>query len=392
MKRKTFLLCVLAGTFACAYTPRSVNNESAVSPVIMPVQNKPYASLPIKLIRGLPHVEIMINGKGPYLVGFDSGFGGEFEIDSDLAREMGIPVTGKTSVGDPSGNNNVTMDVGKVNSIKLGDADFTNVSSILRPGRRNRPGSENVVGILGMTLFTAYTITVDYPKLMFLVEKRELPPADNKTIFDYQEFGGGVPGIKIKIGEHQVNGILDTRSMSSEFKVPEILLPKLHFASEPKVIGKGRTVSNEVIINEVKLKETIQFGENIFPEPTVTYPSFSEDALIGAKLLSKYALTFDQKNHRLQMIKGPEAKVDVSLTDFTGNYEGGRVISLSDGALYIKRLEGSLLKLIYKSKDEYGLNEAPAAVFQFQRDGNNKVIGFKLKNMQGEWETIKKVN
>src|ERR1700743_2126565 len=71
-------------------------------------------SLPIQFINGLPYITLTLNGKGPYLFGFDSGMGGQMELDSTVARELNIVADGKTRVGDPSGKNSVPMEVMKV--------------------------------------------------------------------------------------------------------------------------------------------------------------------------------------------------------------------------------------------------------------------------------------
>jgi hypothetical protein len=52
---------------------------------------------------------------------------------------------------------------------------------------------------------------------------------------------------------------------------------------------------------EIKQKEVIRLGRHEFPEPTVTYPALSDIGNVGAKTLSQFVVTFDQKNERVRL-------------------------------------------------------------------------------------------
>lgn len=371
--KKRFLIGLL---LACSY--------------IIQAQTKKNTAIPIKMISGLPHYEIMINNKGPYLFGFDSGFGAEMELDENLANELGIKKTGETSVGDGSANSLVTLNIGTINNIQIGNYTKKNVTTILRNSeRKNRPGMENVKGIIGIGMFTDNSITINYPKLEFTVENGNLPKADNKNIFEYEEVGGGIPKIKIQVGTKTIDALLDSRSMSGTFKIPENLVKKLTFLNTPKLVGKGKTISSTIDINEVQIKEAIQIGEFVFNEPTITYPSLNDDVIIGAKLLQKFSITIDTKNKRLQLIKGIEIEANKELVEYTGQY-GDRKISVDGNNLFIQRPNGVLLKMINKNKDEFTLEIVPNALLLFERDANNKIIAIKVSKGNGDWETALK--
>jgi len=358
--------------------------------------------IPIRIIQGMPYMEITLNGKGPYLFGFDTGFGGEMELDSALAVSLGIKPTGKMEVGDASGRNNRMLDLGVLDRLQVGDYVFQNTTVILR-NRRALPGMEKVSGILGMALFSAFTITIDYPGLMFRFEDAPLPPADNLTILNYTPVGGGVPQIDLKVGDIALKAVVDVRSMSGTFKIPEQIIPQLHLVSDPVVIGRGRTVSNEIIIHQVQIQEPIQFGKYKYEQPTVTYPSLNEDVIIGANTLQSFRITIDQQNQRIQLLKLAEnaskpiakpAALPVEgnrFSEYVGSYEGGRELSLSDGTLFIQRPGGMLLKMIETAKDTFTLERVPQAVLHFERDEQRRVVALKVMNQQGAWEQAKRL-
>jgi len=352
------------------------------------------AQVPIKMINGLPHLEARINGKGPYLFGFDTGFGGAIELDSAMAHELGIKTSGSIEIGDPSGRNNQILLTGTMAFLELDGKTFTQQEVILRPGRLARtPG---VVGILGMNLFEAYTLTLDYPQQQFGLEKKELPSSDNQHILDYVPVGGGIPQIALQVGTETIRAAVDSRSTSGYFKLPETLAKKMHFANEPKLIGRARTISSDIPINQVNLSESIRFGQFEYKEPTITYPSFSEEGIIGAQILKDFAISIDQKNQRIRFVK-PQASSAANaastahsqLNEYTGTY-GDRVITLSEGALFIQRPGGMLLKMVPKTADEFTLEKVPQAVLKFERNPDQKIIAIKVVNQQGQWETAPK--
>ncbi len=355
--------------------------------------------VPMQMINGLPYLEAMINGKGPYLFGFDSGMGGDMELDSTLAVELNLKVTDKTQAGDPSGKNSVTLDVTQVNEVQIGKIKLNNAVAVLR-NRRALRGMEKVSGIIGITLLSNYVFTLDYPNNKFYIDAGRLI-ANNADVIPYETYGGGVPAIKILVGDHSVTALIDTRSMSSEVKIPESLISKLHFASEPREVGKGRTISNVISINEVKLQETIKIGKYDFLQPTVTYPSLSEEALIGARLLKNFAFSIDAKSKTVKFIKGsspvnpevnPSTKANNSnsaLKEYTGHY-GERTVFLEDDGLYLQRASGSRLKMVIKTKDEYSLEVVPQAHIVFVRNENGKIVSLKSLQPNGEWQTSNK--
>lgn len=313
-------------------------------------QTKVTEPIVVKLINGLPHIEVLINNKGPFLFGLDSSFGAEMELDIDLANELEIKKSGQTAIGDGSSNNLVTLDLGTINSVKIGNEIKNNISAILRNSEmRKRQGMENVKGIIGMGMFPEHRITIDYPRLTFLTEKGNLPIANNKDIFDYEEVGGGISKINIKVGNTNIKAVIDSRSMSGEFKIPEEIAKKLTFLTTPKLVGKGRTISSTIDINEVQIKESIELGQFIFNEPTITYPSLNQDAIIGAKLLQKFIITIDTKNKRLQLVKGIESKKNKDLLEYEGQF-GDRKLTVEGDFLYIQRPNGVVLKMLPRTK------------------------------------------
>ncbi len=355
-------------------------------------QPQPTTVVPVKLINGLPYLEASINGKGPYLFGFDSGFGGQLELDADLAETLHLNTNGQTVVGDGSGNNEVTLQTTFVPHFKIGNYASSGCTAILRQqARKNVPGMEAVKGIIGMGMFPDQLLTLDYPQQLFSISEGSLPKADNQSVFDYEAVGGGIPKIKIQAGNQELEAVIDTRSMSGSFKIPEQTATKLTFLTSPKLIGKGRTISNTIEINEVQIQETIKVGQFLFEKPLITYPSLNENAIIGSVFLQSFSVTIDTKSHRLQLKKGPEPQKNKELLIYEGWF-GDRHFTIEGNHLYVQRPGGQKLKMLQTAADTFTLELVPEAILQFERDAANTIQSVKVSKGDGRWETANKTS
>ena len=50
-------------------------------------------------------------------------------------------------------------------------------------------------------------------------------------------------------------------------------------------------------IKQVQIKELVRLGRHEFPDATITFPALGDTGNVGAKILSQFAVTFDQKTN-----------------------------------------------------------------------------------------------
>jgi hypothetical protein len=101
-----------------------------------------------------------------------------------------------------------------------------------------------------------------------------------------------------------------------QFILPTALVEKLALASQPITVGRARTVSNEVEIQEARLRDTIKLGNFEFRQPTITFPSLADEVNIGLKTLRDFTSPLIKKINALsssgncneQGISGPSAR------------------------------------------------------------------------------------
>ena len=266
-----------------------------------PLPDPKAIEIPMQSEGGMPVIEVQINGQGPFLFGIDTGAQGSARIDSALVEKLGLKPSGEVRAGDPSMKNAQTVATVKLDSLIVGGRHFTEVTAVSR-NYRNSPRPMKVDGILGLTLFADSLITLDFPAKLVRIGSGELSKADGSEILDYKS-EGGVPLVELSVGGKKINAHLDSGNTMGAFVFPASFVEKLTLSSEPVVVGRARSASGEMEIKQARLKEAVHLGRHEFPEANITFPALSEIANVGAKVLSDFAVTFDQRNQRVRLTR-----------------------------------------------------------------------------------------
>lgn len=248
---------------------------------------------------GMPTVEVMINGQGPFVFGFDTGAQAGPRIDSSLVEKLKLKATGQVQAIDPSGRNPQTSETFKLESIVVGGLRLADVTVASR-NYKNSPRPLKVDGILGLNVFADYLVTLDFPAKKLRLEKGELPKADGADVLDYKN-AAGIAEVDLSVGDKKIKAHLDTGNAIGAFVFPTAFAEKLNLAGEPRVIGRARSASGDMEIKQVQLKDLIKLGRHEFPDATIVYPALGDIGNVGLKTLSQFVVTFDQKNQRVRL-------------------------------------------------------------------------------------------
>lgn len=378
----TLLFCVLVIVF---YNVTIFAQKNAVT------------ELPMQFRGLMPAVEVTVNGKGPFIFAIDTGAQGTLRVDSTLVEKLSLKKNGEMQAGDGSGQNTRTLDTVGVDSIKVGDLEFKNLTALTR-NYNTTPNISHIDGILGFGLFKEYLLTLDYPDKRVRIEKGELGAANGKDIISFEQ-PRGTPEIELRLGEQKIRARIDSGNMVGGFILPTAIVEKSPLIGETKVVGRARTVSNDIEIKQARLKDSLYFGNFDFAQPAVTFPALGPEANIGSLILREFSLTFDQKNNRVKLQRtklAEEVKTQIAAApakfepkEFVGKY-GERTITAEGGDLFIQRPNAPKFKMAPLSKDEFTLEQIPAARFKFTRDEKGVVTGVQVRTQTGEWETAKK--
>jgi hypothetical protein len=355
-------------------------------------QNSSIAVAPMQFRGPMPVIEVKLNGQGPFVFAIDTGGGMQADIDTSVATQLKLQPIGKVRSGDPSGLNDLELNTTRIDSIAFGGAEFRDVTAVIRQ-QRITPNYPNVDGILGFALFTDHLLTLDYPAMQVRLARGSLPAANEADILSF-ELEHRIPVIELGIGKLRVKAHIDSGNFVAGFILPEAVVEQLSLLTQPISVGRARSVSNQIEIKQAQLRDTIHMGRFEYPQATITFPALS-DTNVGFKILREYALTFDQKNKRMKMVRTlTSAPPAMTLTDAEGRgYQGlygERTISFESGALYIQRPDGPKVKLVPVSRDEFTLELVPGARIKFVKDEAGAVKELHVLNRNGKWEVSKR--
>src|SRR5262245_52989819 len=111
----------------------------------------------------LPLVSVRVNGSDEVTFFIDTG-GSEVALDTEFARELGVPRFGAVQ-GTFSGGQHTEVQQGRIESLTLGDWTVRNLPAVMLPLRQLSQGlgAKRIDGILGTTLFYHFLATLDLP-------------------------------------------------------------------------------------------------------------------------------------------------------------------------------------------------------------------------------------
>jgi len=168
-------------------------------------------------------------------------------------------------------------------------------------GGERRMG-EPLDGILGFGLFKQFLFTLDYPANRVRIERGDLPPVNGQDVIACTT-RHGVPSVRFQVDSLWLDADVDAGAMGG-FTLPASLAAKLPLVSEPRVVGRARTVGNEFEITAADLRGSVRLGGLEFPGATLGFQPIFPMCNIGSRVLRDFRITFDQKNGRMRLVRG----------------------------------------------------------------------------------------
>ena len=135
-------------------------------------------------------------------------------------------------------------------------------------------------------------------KQQLRLDRRPLAPGDPHTVAFTAEHG--VPAIEIQIAGAAMTVDVDSGSPAL-LSVPASWATRLTFTAEPRVVGKGRTVTSEFDIRAAELRGDLRVAGFTQPSPTIDIVDHFPVANVGSRFLRQYAITFDMPDRRLTL-------------------------------------------------------------------------------------------
>jgi hypothetical protein len=247
-----------------------------------------------------PAVEVRVNREGPFLFLIDTGAAGEpARADSSMVKRLSIRIGGSAEASDASGAE-ASVDRVVLESVGLGGLTVHNVAALSRDygGPSYLP---RIDGILGIEFFRDKLLTLDFPHRRVIIADGALPKPDGESVLSYELIDGN-PYIDAELGGRRIKAIVDTGDIRA-VDVPSTWLQTMHLSSFPRVVGTGSGVSGSIGLREVELADPLKIGRYSFTHPLVTFADEYREANIGSTIWQHFAITIDQKNRRIRLIR-----------------------------------------------------------------------------------------
>ena len=253
--------------------------------------------LPLDSDASRPTIQAKINGKGPFLFVLDTGAQG-FIIYADLAKELGLPIVGKDTIGDPSDPDAIAVDRVRIESVDIDGVSLSGVTAISWAPPAQMKSHMKGRGVFGLRMLSAFLVTFDYPGSKIVIENGSLSARDGENVVEWCAKDDGLPTLKLSVADVTFDAHIDSGA-PGKLTLPENAREKFSYVAEPIVVGHGRTVNSEFKVWRGTLDGKVKLGTFTVNNPELGFVSMLDStgyANIGSAFLRDFVITFDHKS------------------------------------------------------------------------------------------------
>ena len=264
----------------------------------------------------LPIVNVRVNGGKEVTFFIDTG-GSEVTLDTEFAKELGVSQFGAMQ-GTFSGGQHAQVQLGRIESLTLGDWTVKNVPTAMLPLRQLSEGFgvKQIDGIIGTTLFYHFLTTIDYPHGGLVLRRK-----DAKSL---EEFKAQLSGKRVTVpiwmaSDHFMVGwgrvetlppsllFVDTGLTGAGVKLAESVIKaagiKLDESKASEGAGGGGTLKvvpytvHQLSFGDIKEENVPGLYDGPFPWENMF--GFHLAGMVGHDFFKPYAVTFDFQNMQI---------------------------------------------------------------------------------------------
>ena len=268
----------------------------------------------------LPLVSVRVNGGDEVTFFIDTG-GSEVTLDTEFARELGVPNFGAVQ-GTFSGGQHAEVHQGRITSLTLGDWTVRNLPVAMLPLRQLSQGlgAKRIDGILGTTLFYHFLATLDFPNGELVLRRK-----DAASLAQFMASAGNSVAVPFwiasdhfMVGRGRVEALppsllfVDTGLAGAGVKLAESVIRRAGIKLEEDKASSGAGAGGTLKIVPYVVHR-LSFGdvqeENVpglydGPFPWQSSFGFELAGMVGHDFFKPYAITFDFENMRIFLRKG----------------------------------------------------------------------------------------
>jgi predicted aspartyl protease len=271
----------------------------------------------VKFVRTdpLPIVNVRVNDGKEVTFFIDTG-GSEVTLDTEFAKELGVPHFGEVE-GTFSGGQHTQVQLGRIESLIVGDWTVKNVPTAMLPLRQLSEGLgvKQINGVIGTTLFYHFLATMDYPQGELVLRRK-----DARSLEEFRKSPGKRVTVPIWMAsDHFMVGwgrvetlpptllFIDTGLTGAGVKLAESVIKeagiKLEENRAAEGAGGGGTLKivpytvHQISLGDIK-EENVQ-GVYDGPFPWENMFGFHLAGMVGHEFFRPDAVTFDFQNMQI---------------------------------------------------------------------------------------------
>ncbi|UYV17315.1 aspartyl protease family protein [Porphyrobacter sp. ULC335] len=252
------------------------------------VNGDPVVDLPFRTIDGRIYLDVLVDGRGPFVFAVDTGASGIGRADASLVAELALPYDGEGQTSD--GIATAKVDTVRIASLALGDLVRSDVSVIARDYRSRVSAEAAFSGILGREFFADGLLMIDFPaKRLRFFNSSELR-ADQSGAMAYER----AFRVPVTLGSMKTTGNLDTGA-DVTLVIPAALYDQLQGAPLQSA-GNVSLTNTRIESSAGQFAGPVQVGEATLTDVPVRVVAEFPEVLVGAHALKGQRVLIDQRH------------------------------------------------------------------------------------------------
>jgi hypothetical protein len=263
----------------------------------------------------LPVVNVRVNGGDEVTFFIDTG-GSEVALDTEFAKELGVPQFGSVQ-GTFSGGQHTDVQLGRIESLTVGDWTIKNLPTAMLPLRQLSEGLgvKQMNGIIGTTLFYHFLATMDYPRGELVLRRKDAKSLEEFTKSPVKRVTVPIwmASDHFMVGWGRVETIpptllfVDSGLVGAGVKLAESVIKdagiKLEENKATEGAGGGGTLKivpytvHQLSFGDIKEENVPGLYDGPFPWENMF--GFHLAGMVGHDFLKPYAVTFDFQNMQI---------------------------------------------------------------------------------------------
>jgi hypothetical protein len=263
----------------------------------------------------LPVVNVRVNGGDEVTFFIDTG-GSEIALDTEFAKELGVPQFGAVQ-GTFSGGQHIEVQLGRIESLAVGDWTVKNLPTAMLPLRQLSEGLgvKQINGIIGTTLFYHFLATMDYPRGELVLRRKDAKSLEEFTKSPVKRVAVPIwmASDHFMVGWGRVEALpptllfVDSGLVGAGVKLAESVIKdagiKLEENKATEGAGGGGTLKivpytvHQLSLGDIKEENVPGLYDGPFPWENMF--GFHLAGMVGHDFLKPYAVTFDFQNMQI---------------------------------------------------------------------------------------------